>query len=74
MPIRSRITASMEHSNKQPHKETKGYADDLIILLSGSVENVQCGVMRSAFQFIEECDEQQLIVNPKKTELILSPT
>ena len=51
---------------------TIGYADDITILISGSAENVQCEVMRSAFQIVEKwCDDHHLSVNPKKTELIL---
>ncbi|XP_075974068.1 uncharacterized protein LOC142975223 [Anticarsia gemmatalis] len=51
---------------------TIGYADDLAILINGTAENVLCKIMRSAFQIIENwCEEHQLSVNPKKTELIL---
>ncbi|KAL0810531.1 hypothetical protein ABMA28_010652 [Loxostege sticticalis] len=51
---------------------TVGYADDLAILINGNAENILCGIMRSAFQIVEKwCNEHQLSVNPKKTELIL---
>lgn len=51
---------------------TIGYADDIAILLNGTAENVLCHLLRSALRIVEEwCDQHQLSVNPKKTEVVL---
>ncbi|XP_052744507.1 putative 115 kDa protein in type-1 retrotransposable element R1DM [Bicyclus anynana] len=48
------------------------YADDITILISGKHENTLCNIMQNALKLIEKwCTDNELSVNPKKTELIL---
>lgn len=49
-----------------------GYADDIVILISGAFEEVISPIMRNALRIVEEwCDESGLTVNPEKTGLML---
>ncbi|CAH2217843.1 jg22999, partial [Pararge aegeria aegeria] len=51
---------------------TIGYADDIVILISGKLEYTLCEIMQRALRLIERwCKENDLSVNPKKTELVL---
>lgn len=54
------------------HFMTIGYADDLVILISGLVINTLCDLTQTALKIVEKwCKENDLSVNPKKTDTIL---
>lgn len=49
------------------HFMTIGYADDLVILISGLVINTLCDLTQTALKIVEKwCKENDLSVNPKK--------
>lgn len=51
---------------------TIGYADDIAILVSGRVSSTVCDVTQQALRIVERwCTENELTVNPKKTEQVM---
>ncbi|KAJ3649490.1 hypothetical protein Zmor_021230 [Zophobas morio] len=51
---------------------TIGYADDLVILLTGKNADALCEIMQAAVKIVEEwCSRHTLSVNGEKTKLIL---
>ncbi|XP_048004470.1 uncharacterized protein LOC125240570 isoform X2 [Leguminivora glycinivorella] len=56
----------------EKHFITIGYADDLVILISGLVISTLCNLTQTALKIVEKwCTENDLSVNPKKTDTIL---
>ncbi|XP_047990715.1 uncharacterized protein LOC125229817 [Leguminivora glycinivorella] len=54
------------------HYYTIGYADDIVILTSGNHTGTVCDVTRSALAIVERwCADNELTVNPNKTELVM---